>query len=382
MKTKDMKMMVQGKALEAMPDIFEKLKQELVMIDIPTEKPSRRIWNFSFSKVLRFATIILMLGITSIFVYNQLQTPTTVVFALETEAEILGFPAISGAVLMDEFETTPLSMPLALPLADTPTSPLIESELDQLNKYLNSLEAMIGDKSTIAYTISQTDNAEYFYKLQYQTYDVLENELTSQVHYNMTSDETTDSTYHMDAIMPIGSIEYQLSGTRKDLEKSSSVNWTIALDAQNYITIEDLSTNSKQLFAYSIYQNGILEYTNELELSLKDNQVVGNLTVQSNDCMVEYRIERSRFNDASDKLSIQYTYQSNGNVESGNIDVEVETDLEGNSQFNYSVRGMGSDPIVTEYQKERGNRANNDSNPDNDNPGPGGHNPGPGHGNQ
>jgi len=382
MKIKDMKMMVQGKALEAMPDIFEKLKQELVMIDIPTEKPSRRIWNFSFSKVLRFATIILMLGITSIFVYNQLQTPTTVVFALETEAEILGFPAISGAVLMDEFETTPLSMPLALPLADTPTSPLIESELDQLNKYLNSLEAMIGDKSTIAYTISQTDNAEYFYKLQYQTYDLLGNELNYQLYYNMTSDETIDNQYHMEGIMTIGSVEYQLSGTRKDLEKNSSVNWTIALDAQNYITIEDHSTNSKQMFAYSIYQNGILEYTNELELSLKDNQVVGNLTVQSNDCMVEYRIERSRFNDASDKLSIQYTYQSNSNVESGNIDVEVETDLEGNSQFNYSVRGMGSNPIVTEYQKERGNRANSDSNPDNDNPGPGGHNPGPGHGNQ
>ncbi len=382
MKTKVMKMMIKDKALKAMPEIYDKLKLELDMIDVPAEKQQKKIWNFTFSKALRFATYILLIGITSLFVYNQLYSQSNVVFAMETEAEVVGFPAISGAVLLDEYETLPLSMPLVLPLDMTPTAPLIESELDQLNKYLNAIESMIGDKANIAYSILESDNVDYTYMLQYQTYDLLGNELNYQLYYNMTSDDTLDNQYHMAGIMMIGSSVYQLSGTRKELEKVTKVNWTIAIDAENYVTIEDRSTNAKQLFGYSVYQNGILQYANELELSLKNNQVIGNLSIQADDYMVEYRIERNRFDEASEKLSIRYAYENQMVRESGTIDVEVETDLEGNTQYNYAIRGMGANAPVTEYQKDRGNRSNHDSNPDNDMPGPGGNNPGPGHGNQ
>jgi hypothetical protein len=367
MKRKDIKMLIRKTALQDMPDVFDRIDLNLVNNDSRTHVDKAPRIVFNFTKALKFASIVLLLGITSVFVYSQMLNPSSEVMAMETDAELIGFPAISGANLINSMQTLDLSQQIFLPLEIGSGTLLPEEELDTLNLYLNAMETMLGDKNDLSYIITENADNEYRYLLEYQTIDLLGTSLTYQMHYNLVAQDGNENIMIMEGVILIGDNEYVLNGTYRVNGSVSNMKLKVMIDAENYILIEDLTTNGNQIFSYKSYQNGLLTDSVRIGLSLTESRIVGNLKIISDDTTVEYRIKRNDIEDAMEGMTITYQYQKGSVSETGIIDVDIESVVAGEYEYCYDIRTTGSGNMMMEYRAIRGNKATQDSIPGNNN---------------
>ena len=365
MRNKDIKMLIKKSALESMPEVINKIDLDLVMDDYIERPHTRRINSFNFTKVLKFASFILLFSITSIFVYNQIQRPSSEILAMETEAELLGFPAISGATLLDELSISDISYNLALPLDMMPETTLIENELSHFNRYMIAMETMIGDKTGLSYRIEDITQNQYTKKIVYTTSDLLGNTLEYSLVYRMELMNTETKEYHLEGIITIGETDYTLDGTLSKNGKISKVRWNVMIDENTYVQIEDISTSTRQLFRYRTYEDGVMSCSVQMQLMLVNNQVLGKIETTSNDANIAYQINRNRNVNALDTIAIQYTYSKGNMTEDGDIDVDIEELTEGQYQYRYQIRIMGSTTVTSVYRAPREDFPNKDSHPGN-----------------
>ena len=120
MRYKDIKTLIKSNAIKSMPDVFDKIDLDQIMDDFVPVKKRKKIHTFNLNTVLKFASLLLILTISSIFVINQLLNSDNQVFAMESEAEIIGFSSISAASFLDENEIVDISLPLAYPVEYNP----------------------------------------------------------------------------------------------------------------------------------------------------------------------------------------------------------------------------------------------------------------------
>ncbi len=338
MKRKDIKMLIRKTALQDMPDVFDRIDLNLVNYDSRTNVDRAPRIVFNFTKALKFASLVLLLGITSIFVYSQMLNPASEVMAMETDAELIGFPAISGANLINSMQTLDLSQEIFLPLAIGSGTLLPEEELNTLNLYLNAMETMLGDKNDLSYVITENAANEYRYLLEYQAIDLLGTSLTYQMHYNLIAQADDENIMIMEGIILIGDNEYELNGTYRVNGSVSNMKLKVMIDAENYILIEDLTTNGNQIFSYKSYQNGLITDSVRIGLSLTESKIVGNLKIISDDTTIEYRIRRNDIEDAMEGMTITYQYQKGSVSETGIIDVDIESVVAGESCAGFDSR--------------------------------------------
>jgi len=381
MRNKDLKMLIKKSALETMPDVFDKIDLDLVMDDYVERPLPRRVHHYSFTQVIKFASVILLLGITSIFVYNQIQNPSVEVMAMDTDAELIGFPAISGATLLDELSLTDLSQTIALPVDMMPQTTLIEEELSQFNRYMVAMETMIGEKDGLTYTIQDLTNQQYTKQIVYSTTDLLGNQLEYRFEYNMELLENETNEYRLEGVISIGENEYQLEGFLTQNDKVSQVRWKVMLDENTYVRIEDNSSSTKQQFRYLTYEDGVLTNSVQMQLLLVNNKVLGRLEVTSDGADIVYQINRNRNLNSPDTVAIQYNYNKGSNTEDGDILVDIEEVTEGQYQYRYQIKLMGSDTFNSEFRAPRESFTNKDSNPGNNHSPNSGNEDTPGQGN-
>jgi len=367
MKRKDIKMLIRKTALQDMPDVFDRIDLNLVNYDSRTNVDRAPRIVFNFTKALKFASLVLLLGITSIFVYSQMLNPASEVMAMETDAELIGFPAISGANLINSMQTLDLSQEIFLPLAIGSGTLLPEEELNTLNLYLNAMETMLGDKNDLSYVITENAANEYRYLLEYQAIDLLGTSLTYQMHYNLIAQADDENIMIMEGIILIGDNEYELNGTYRVNGSVSNMKLKVMIDAENYILIEDLTTNGNQIFSYKSYQNGLITDSVRIGLSLTESKIVGNLKIISDDTTIEYRIRRNDIEDAMEGMTITYQYQKGSVSETGIIDVDIESVVAGEYEYCYSIKTTESGNVMMEYRAIRANKAAQDSIPGNNN---------------
>lgn len=380
MRNKDVKMLIKKAALKSMPEVIDKIDLDLVMDDYIERPFKRKTISFNFTKVMKFASLILIFSITSIFIYQQLQNPSSEIMAMETEAELIGFPAISGATLLDELALSDLSMDIALPLEMMPQTTLIENELTEFNRYMMAMETMIGDKTGLSYAIEDINTNQYTKKIVYSTTDLLGNSLEYSLMYHMelTNNETNE--YTLNGVITIGENEYLLEGSLRKNDKVSQVRWKVMLDDNTFVRIEDVSTDTLQQFRYSTFEDGVQTRSVQMRLRLVNNNVLGTLETASNDVTVSYQMNRNRHLNSIDTVAIQYTYRKGNVTESGDIDVNLEETSEGQYEYRYQIKMMGSNTVISEYRGPRDDFSNKDSNPGNNhNPNSGVDNP-PGNG--
>jgi len=381
MKNKDLKMLIKKSALETMPEVFDKIDLDLVMDDYIERPLPRRIYHLSFTQVIKFASVILLLGITSIFIYNQLQNPTVEVMAMDTDAELIGFPAISGATLLDELSLSEISQTIALPLDMMPQTTLIEDELSQFNRYMVAMETMIGEKDGLTYTIQNLTNNPYSKQIIYSTTDLLGNQIEYRFEYNMELIENKTNEYRLEGIISIGENEYQLEGFLIQNGKVSQVRWKVMIDENTYIRIEDTSSSTKQQFRYQTYEDGVLTNSVQMQLLLVNNKVLGRLQVESEGAEIVYQINRNRNLNSPDTIAIRYNYNKGSVTESGDILVDIEEISEGQYQYCYQIKMMGSNVVNSEFRAPRQSIPNMDSNPGNNHNPNSGNDDTPGNGN-
>lgn len=365
MRNKDVKMLIKKAALKSMPEIIDKIDLDLVMDDYIERPLKKSTISFNFTKILKFASLILLLSITSIFIYQQLQNPSSEIMAMETEAELIGFPAISGATLLDELSLSEISMDIALPLELMPQTTLIEDELTEFNRYMMAMETMIGDKTGLSYVIEDINTNQYTKKIVYSTTDLLGNSLEYSLMYHMelTNSETND--YTLNGLITIGENDYLLEGSLRKNDKVSQVRWKVMLDENTFVRIEDMSTDAIQQFRYSTFEDGVQTRSVHMRLRLVNNKILGTLETESNDVTVSYQMNRNRHMNSIDTVAIQYTYKKGNVTESGDIDVNLEETNEGQYEYRYLIKMMGSNTVISEYRGPRDDFSNKDSNPGN-----------------
>ena len=96
MKNRDLKAMIRLAAEREMPDVRSKI--DLGSVEIVPAPEKRRPFAFSLGKAFGYVALVLVVGVTTLFAYGFLVTPTTGPSALplDTTEEIYGFPIVSA----------------------------------------------------------------------------------------------------------------------------------------------------------------------------------------------------------------------------------------------------------------------------------------------
>lgn len=376
MRYKDIKTLIKSNAIKSMPDVFDKIDLDQIMDDFVPVKKRKKIHTFNLNTVLKFASLLLILTISSIFVINQLLNSDNQVFAMESEAEIIGFSSISAASFLDEIEIVDISLPLAYPVEYNPQTTLIESEMDSLNRYVNSIEVFLGSKNNFSYEMTDLINHEYQKEIKYKATDLIGNNLEYSLYYRIEKSPLIQNKYTLQGVISLGENTYQINGSFIQNKKISQVEWTVTNETNKSIKITDTSSETTQKFKYSYYEDNNITSEVEIELYVDNSNVSGKIKSQNNDINVTYLMNRVKNQNTFDSMSIHYQYQKGISSEDGQIDIEVETPSAGQYGYLYKIKLQGSNEVVAEYQGRRNDFSQKDSNPGNGNGGMTNHGPG------
>ncbi|MCK7484235.1 MAG: hypothetical protein MZU97_00825 [Bacillus subtilis] len=145
MNNKQLTSMLREKALQAMPEVFDKINLETAPIGIRPQ-PQRRFRP----NLARFAASFLTLMVFGLASYFVFFAPTNnSVLALETDAETFGYQILSGAMFL-ESEAVENAIPLSYSLLEEDAS-LFETNLDAFNQTFAVMESLIGIKSDMIF---------------------------------------------------------------------------------------------------------------------------------------------------------------------------------------------------------------------------------------
>lgn len=416
MKNRDLKAMIRRAAEREMPEVRSKI--DLGSVEILPETPKNRSHVFSLGKAFGYAALVLVVGFTTLFAYGALVATTTQPSALPlgTEEEIYGFQLVSAAALLEALgPVDQTSLALALPLDSEADSPLINDQLDDLLVYLDTLETMIGDKTTQSYVTETSDREGYAFLLVFDSADLLDNRVEYRIYYNQVPDPEDAEKSELSGLLVLGGVEYSLSGTVTDDGETVKTRFTASLDAENYVEVEDLSTPDTQKYEYRLYENGILTRSHFLRLELDGEDLQAVIECVDDDHEISFRFQKTLDAENREIIRVSYSFSSRADgeeLEDGDIDVSVAYDEATQSYcYEYQVsyrqhgghsgehQGSGSRTDKTALEDEtedsndqgngsdngnssdNGNGSEDENGSDNGNGNDDGNNPGTSHGN-
>ena len=122
------------------------------------------------------------------------QTTQESIVDLSDDAEVFTVEALSAASLLDYSSVSTLSY---IPLAEETTeegTDLVESEIDEVDKYLAMVETYLGDNNALSIVVLESDRAEFANLIKFTTVDAFGNQVEYLLYYNETiyEDDTDD----------------------------------------------------------------------------------------------------------------------------------------------------------------------------------------------
>lgn len=341
MKNRNLVSMIRLAAEREMPDIRSKI--DLGSLEILPAPEKRRAFGFSLGKAFSYVALVLVVGITTLFAYGALVTPTTGPSALPlaTEEEIYGFPIVSATALLETIApSTPLSFGIALPLEAGADSPLIDDQLDDITVYLDTLETMIGDKTTQSYTAQASDRAGYQFLFVFDSEDLLGNPVEYRIYFNQIPDPENLERTQISGLMVLGATEYALSGIVTDDGETVRTRFTASLDAENYVEVEDLSTPEIQKFAYRLYEDGTLTRSHSLQLQMEGENLQAVIESIDAEKAISFGFQKTVNETNQEIIRVRYAFRSlldGEELEDGDIDVTVVFD-EASQAYRYEYQ--------------------------------------------
>jgi hypothetical protein len=345
MKRNELKMLIRQTAEREMPEVLDKIP--LNDIEVVPETVRKPRLTFRFTNVLGFAALILVLGFTSIFIYqflNPLVPPQTV--ALDSEVEVYGFQMVSAASLLDSVEPLGLSL---VPLSMDTEAPLISDEIENLTTYLNLMETMLGSVDAISFTPVASDRAEFQTMVVYDSVDLMGNAITHRIYYNEIPDPADNDKTYVEGLMVLSGRELQLNGTITENEDGTKTRFIAKIDENNYVSVEDQSTDEVQKFRYQVVQAGVLVQENEIRLVLEEENITAVIDYETETAHVQYRFRKTLGDATGSTIRVQYScLGENDDLEDGEIEVTVEYD-EVSATYRYQYQ------VSTEHGNHAGN---------------------------
>ena len=339
MNRSQLKKSIKRAALAQMPDVFDRIDLENAYVASP-ERVVRRIRPFNYALVLKAMVVLILVGVTGVFVYDQLKPEPPVVLALETEAEIYGFQLVSATSLLSQITATELALDVKFGDHDTTTAPIQESEtlvtdqIDKITDYLNTMEVMLAEADETVYEVTPSDVEGYQWMLTFTTVDLLDNALAYTIHYNEALDPEDAGRRLIDGVMTMGGNEYALSGTVATEGDAVRTRFT-ASRGDDSIEITDLTDADGQKYRYDVEKDGQPYESLDLRLSREDGALVATISHETATTSAEYRFRRL---DDGTGFEIKYRYEKDGETETGRMGVRVEFDeVNENYRYQYDV---------------------------------------------
>lgn len=325
MKKQELFKKIKESALAEMPEVFDRINIDQIVIDeIPTKKTKFNLRKaFSYT----FASFILLLSGFSIYTFGVLPNITNTT-PLESDTELIAFQTITGSTLIESLEPAELSTSFSssdiidLSYSTTEiTSPAIEDEIDSINKYMKLAETFIDNQNSYIYESVDSDNPDYQYAFEYRSKDLLGNLITYQGYYN-TRESLGRTLYN--GIIIQDDVEYRFSNSIRVHNDNSFNVYKIELDEDNFVEVTNYSNKNIQKFEYKVYANGMLENTSELELTEKNNQLQAKLLLnKSTDNELSLEITNNSESNI-DQYRINYRFVNSNKV--GQISISLEED--------------------------------------------------------
>ena len=339
MKKNEVKKLIKETALKETPDVFAKI--DFKNIEIPPYENKKEIRD-TRRRIPRlawaFASVLVVVG--SIFTYNYFDQNKTSDIVMASTEEVLGFPIISSSTLLNEFvveNIANLSTSEYLRHGNNNTNEnseedelLISSQNESLNRYVNMLEILIGDKTNLKYEMNE--NSNHTYELSYSTIDLIGNSRTYKAYINEIENNQSKVDYTGNISIDNNEYTFEMEQLKNNNAEQSKLR--LYYNLENYVEFSDRTVGKKRYYDMSIYYQGVLQEQSELLLTLNKGQVSASLNVSKNGVDSEYIINKQE----NKIMNIDYTCTSNSITEKGNINIEAKSEQNGQYYYNYLIK--------------------------------------------
>ena len=348
MKNKELFRMINAAAENDIPNVIERI--DLAKIDILPDEKALRSPRFTLQSILTYALSSLLVIIGLFWAMIELSTDNVPNYTpLETEAEIIGYQTLSATTLLEGLEPIELGYSL-LASTEIAEESEIAGEIATINAYVNMMEITLGAENELTYRLQESDLAEYQTMISFNGQGLAGETISYRFYYNA---EDQEGKRVFQGVISFLDHEYPANGeiaTAGAPEIRSTFH--VAIDAENYVEIDDVSTDTNQTYSYRIYKSNILQNAATIKLNASKNSLRAEIAYQSRGNSFRLEVEKNRSQNA---LTIRYQV-AGAKAEAGSIAVGLEYDEEsGTYSYRYQIKNAAGTP-QGEYNGNRRNK--------------------------
>ncbi len=313
MKKIEIEARIRAEALKEIPDIYEKIDLNRIVI----EPKTKRVWNFNFAKSLKLALTSIFVLVSGFFVFNYFFSPdSSTNTPLASETELLGFQTVSAAVLLEQVDVVEMSYSSSydseILYFGANENLNIDDYLNDINPFINLMETILNTDSNIQYTSFVSDLAEYEFAFTYSSKDLAKEAISYKIYYN--KDPFSGIIIHKN-------LTYAFT--------HDNLQTTVYLNNENYISVTNNSDETQQKFAYQFYFNNQLQQENEIEVYRVQRTIQVRATINKSGATMRLYFQR-KFYSNLDEIEIDYEIEDNNQSINGKFQVNLEFDQQMN----------------------------------------------------
>lgn len=349
----------------------------------------------------KIAILLLTLGAALALTACDTAAPTVVEF--ESDASLYSLQAVTASSLLgDVFANQALALPLS---ETTEDDPVVEDEIDELDKYLLMMETYLGGDGALTAEPLTSDRAEYQIMVVFTTKTITGESVVYTLYWNETpvveaelpaEDETpTDEsdpaeesdlamgmrpdgfrfedpedefvTALLEGLLVVGDTEVALEGKTIQIEDRTVVLLRAYIDQDNHVAVRYMSAEDgdKQFF-YTVVENGRLASKTQVKVMTQDGKTFTQLMFVEGSARGRYNFSIETVENVT-TIHINYVVSDGQNrPEQGNIQITATYDeATDTTTYEYTVRPdrkgprgpMG--PMEYTFEHQHGHRGGN-----------------------
>lgn len=347
MKRHDIVKQIRETAISEMPDVFSRIPLESATITSRSKTPR---WQSSTWRTIASAVIaILFVAITGLVVLSQ---DNQTVYALESDAETIGYQILSGAMFLQNDEQIDVK-PLSVSLLDESSS-LFEENIDLFSEAFAVLESLIGVKSDLAFQLKESDDPAFAQALEIVVTTLDEETISYQIYLNQKLRKRIAA---LEGEIRFLEETYAFRYVR--LSGSEKSRLTIDNGLDTLVVTEQSFLEGQSNFRYQWMQSGSAYRTVELKLTKEDGTLTAEFFTTTNQKNVSIQMRRERIQGIS-TLKTHYRFGNGVDLETGDVDVIAEFD-QAEDRIVYRMNGLirrGNQDTPVQTQETRPGKGN------------------------
>jgi len=273
--------------------------------------------------------------------------------------DIYLFSAVSSTSLLTA--NSPVTS-VAYQLSDEDET-LVENEVDDINKYLMMMEQFLGQNNGLSTEIVESDRPEYQHKVEFNTVDLLGNQVVHTLYYqeealetvtdtttddfNSTKSETEEEVIEDEQVTKItgllimNGLEYLVEGKKEIEDNESKIEMKSFIDEDNYVKVVSKVEDNERKYFYEIVTDGVVTMQSKVKFENEDNETKFVLEYSNGDVSGFFEFKRE-IDDDEDIIKIKYEINQGNTSESGEVKILVVTDpLTNNTTYQFKIKAQG-----------------------------------------